>query len=383
MGERIYGFLCELRRRKVYRVAGGYGVVAWLLIQIAATTFPALELPHWMVRSVIVLLLAGFPLALALAWAFDVGPHGFERSAPAPPAEDCPPALVPRRQNVVLLIAIGIFVSALAGYFLWPRGAHRPADKSIAILPFENFSDDKANEHFADGIQDDVLTTLAKISDLKVISRTSVTQYKGQAHNIKEIGRALEVGAVLEGSVRREGQRVRVNVQLINAATDEHIWAEVYERDVTDVFALQSALAQEIGTQLRAKLSPNEKAQMTAKPTQNTDAYLLAVQAHELFDRPDRRHDDVFAAEKLYERAIEIDPTFALAQARLSELESWSYYAIESAPERAQKARAAANQAQRLQPDLPETHLALGLVAYYVDRNYEAALSELAAARDG
>ncbi len=381
-GNPIYGFFCELRRRKVYRVAAGYAVIAWLLIQVTATTFPALQFPPWALRAVIVCLLAGFPIVLVLAWAFDVGPHGFEKTPALPASEDCPPALLPKRRNVYVLAAIGLFVALLAALLLWPRSGGRTA-KSIAVLPFENFSDDKENEHFADGMQDDVLTMLAKIGDLKVISRTSVMAYKGQPHNIKEIGRALGVGAILEGSVRREGRRVRVNVQLIEAATDHHLWAEIYERDLTDIFAIQSALSQEIASQLKAKLSAGEKAQIGAKPTENSEAYLLSVQAHELFSRPDRRHDDVAAAEALYERAIGIDPSFALAHARLSQLESWSYYAIESVPARAEKARNAAVEAQRLQPDLAETHLALGLVAYYIEHDYRHALAELDVARAG
>ena len=381
MNARLYGFFCELRRRKVYRTAAAYAVVSWVLVQVAATIFPALELPTWALRAVILVLLGAFPVVLILAWAFDIGPHGFEKTAPAAePVESCPPALAPRRRNVYLLAVIGIVLAAAAGFFLLPRASATKIEKSIAVLPFDNFSDDKENEHFADGIQDDVLTSLAKIGDLKVISRTSVMSYKGQAHNMKEIGRALNVGALLEGSVRRVGNRVRVNVQLINAATDEHLWAEIYERDLTDVFAIQNALAQEIAAQLKAKLSPGEKAQIETKPTQNDAAYLLSIQAHELFSRPDRRHEDVAQAETLYETAIQLDPSFALAHARLSQLESWMYYGVESVPARAEKARHAAEEARRLNADLPETHFAVGLVHYYIEHDYDLALSELATA---
>lgn len=377
------GFFCELKRRKVYRVAAAYAVVSWLLIQVTATIFPALDLPNWALRFVILALLAGFPIALVLSWAFDVGPHGLEKTAPPVPAEECPPALRPRRRNVYLLGFVGLVIAAAAGFILLPRMSGAKVEKSIAVLPFDNFSQEKENEYFADGIQDDVLTSLAKIGDLKVISRTSVMTYKGKTHNMKEIGRALGVSAVLEGSVSRAGNRVKVNVQLIQAATDQHLWAETYERDLTDVFAIQNALAQEIATQLNAKLSPGEKSRINTKPTQNGEAYLLSIQAHELFSRPDRRHDDVAHAELLYETAIGLDPSFALAHARLAQLESWYYYAIEAAPLRRDKARAAANAARRLQPDLPETHQALGLVYYYIERDYDRALKELATARSG
>ena len=382
MNTRLNGFLCELRRRKVYRVAAGYAVVGWLLIQIAATIFPAIELPAWVLRTVIIAILAGFPIALVLAWAFDIGPHGFGKTAPPRPVEDCPPALRPRRRNIYMLAGVGAIAAATAGFFLLPAAkTNAKVAKSIAVLPFENFSDDKENAHFADGIQDDVLTSLAKIGDLKVISRTSVMQYKGHAHSVREIGRSLGVGAILEGSVRREGNRVRVNVQLINAATDEHMWAEVYERDLTDVFAIQSALAQEIAGQLKAKLSPDEKARMDVKPTQNSDAYLLFVQARAIAtgSNTEERKNAI----PLFEKAIAMDPSFALAYAQLSWLESWLYFSIDPAPERLTKARAAANEAIRLQPDLPEARLALGYCYYYGERDYERALQEFGLARRG
>lgn len=380
---RLYGFFCELRRRKVYRVAAGYGFVGWLVIQFAVTVLPALTLPAWSARLVIVLVLAGFPIALILAWAFDVGPGGITRTPDPKPAEACPPALPGRRRNMITLALVGLLISGLAGYFILARGSSRKMEKSIAVLPFANFSDDQANAYFADGIQDDVLTNLAKISALKVISRTSVMPYRGQTHNIREIGKALNVATVLEGSVRREGKRVRINVQLIDATNDHHLWAQVYDRELTDMFAVQSELAREIARALKATLAPAEQERIDRKPTENGDAYLLYQEAHEIFSRPDRHHDDVARVEALYEKAIALDPDFALAQARLSHVESWMFYAIEPLPTRAQKARAAAEEALRLQPDLPESHLAMGYVHYYVNHDYDSALEELATARAG
>jgi TolB-like protein/Flp pilus assembly protein TadD len=380
---RLYGFFCELRRRKVYRVAAGYGVVGWLIIQFATTVLPALTLPAWSARLVIVLVLAGFPIALILAWAFDVGSGGITRTPELKPAEECPPALPGRRRNMITLALIGLVISAIIGYFVLARGSSRKMEPSIAVLPFANFSDDQANAYFADGIQDDVLTNLAKISALKVISRTSVLPYRGQTHNIREIGKALNVATVLEGSVRREGKRVRINVQLIDASNDHHLWAQIYDRELTDMFAVQSELAREIARALKATLAPAEQERLDRKPTENGDAYLLYQEAHEIFSRPDRHHDDLARVEGLYEKAIALDPNFALAQARLSHLESWMFYAIEPLPARAQKARAAADEALRLQPDLPESHLAMGYVHYYVDHDYDSALGELAIARGG
>jgi TolB-like protein/Flp pilus assembly protein TadD len=375
---RLYGFFCELRRRKVWRVAAGYGVVGWLIIQFATTVLPVLTLPLWTARLVIILVLAGFPIALILAWAFDVTAHGIEKTPDTP--VDCPPSFPTRRRNIIPLAVFGLVIAAVAGYFLIPRASARRLEKSIAVLPFDNFSADQENAYFADGIQDDILTNLARIGDLKVISRTSVMSYRGQTHNVREIGKALNVGTILEGSVRREGKRVRINVQLIDASTDKHMWAQVYDRELTDVFAIQSELAREIASALKATLSPGEQERIEKKPTQNGDAYLLCVEAHEIFNRPDRHHDDLARVESLYEQAIQLDPSFALAQGRLSHLESWSYYAIEPVVSRAQKARTAADEAFRLQPDLPETHLALGYVHYYVDRDYDRALHEFAIA---
>src|SRR5216110_2828297 len=270
------GFFEELQRRKVYRVAAAYIIAAGFIIQMGSAIFPAWELPNWTFRLVVVLLLIGFPIALILAWAFDVTPQGI-RATKGTAAE------THLRRNMVILVATGVIVSAAAGFLLLPRAVARKVDKSIAVLPFENLSDEKENAYFADGMQDDILTNLAKIGDLKVISSMSVMSYRGDAvRNAREIGKALGVATLLEGSVRRIGNRVRVNVQLIDASNDEHIWAEDYDRDLTDVFAIQTDLAQKIASALQAKLSPNEKEQLERKPTENGEAYLAFVQAHNL-----------------------------------------------------------------------------------------------------
>lgn len=327
----------------------------------------------------IVLILAGFPITLILAWAFDVTPTGIERT---PKEETAAQAASPRlRRNVILLIAAGIVVSIAAGFLVLPHATARKIEKSIAVLPFQNLSEEKQNAFFADGIQDDILTNLAKIGDLKVISRTSVMSYRDKPPSVREIGKALGVSAVLEGSVRKEKNRVRVNVQLINAANDDHIWAEEYDRDLTDVFVIQSDLAQKIAQQLQAKLSPNEKAQLTRKPTENAEAYLAFVQAHNLFVRED--YAKLQQAEQLFERALQLDPNFALAAAGLSQLQSWIYHANDPVPARRERARTLAQRALELQPDLPEGHLALGFSYYYGDGNFETAEKEFAIAQKG
>jgi TolB-like protein/Flp pilus assembly protein TadD len=368
-------FFEELQRRKVYRVAAAYIIAAGFIIQIGSAVFPAWALPNWTLRLVIVLLLVGFPIALILAWAYDITPQGI-RATPAPRTH--------RRRNLVMLIAIGVIGSAVAGFFLFPRASRRHVEKSIAVLPFQNLSDEKENAYFADGMQDDILTNLSKIGDLKVISRMSVMSYRGDAvRNAREIGKALGVATLLEGSVRRIGNRVRVNVQLINANNDEHIWAEDYDRDLTDVFAIQTDLAQKIAFALQAKLSANEKARLDRRPTQDLDAYLLYVQAHDYANRPDRFRETSLKAEELFERAIKLDPKFAAAFAGLSMAQSWLYHSFEPTPARREKARLNANESLRLQPNLPEGHLALGFSYYYGDRDYERALAEFEIAKRG
>jgi TolB-like protein/Flp pilus assembly protein TadD len=376
------GFFEELKRRKVYRVAAAYIIAGGFIIQIASAVFPAWELPNWSQRLLIVLILAGFPIALIFAWIFDITPSGLERTSKVEAQTQAPPSH--RRRNLILLAAAGLVISFAAGFFVLPRASARKIDKSIAVLPFENLSDAKENAYFADGIQDDILTNLSRIGDLKVISRTSVMSYRGKPTTVREIGKTLGVSTILEGSVRREGNRVRVTVQLINAINDEHIWGNNYDRELIDVFAIQTDLAHEIADALQAKLSPIEKEQIGRKPTQNADAYLLYVQAHDIFNRTDRLRDDIVKVEGLYEEAVKKDPTFALAFAGLGMVENWMYHSFDPTPARRDKAKAAVDSAIRLRPDLPEARLALGFFYYYCDRDdqhYQRALDEFGVAQ--
>jgi TolB-like protein/Tfp pilus assembly protein PilF len=373
----VSGFFDELKRRKVYRVAVAYVIAAGGIIQLASAVFPAWELPNWALRLTVVLLLIGFPLALVLAWAFDVTPQGIR----ATPVAGAGTETSHRRRNVLLLVGLGLLVSAVAGFFLLPRANATRMEKSIAVLPFANLSDDKENAYFADGIQDDILTSLAKIGDLKVISRTSVMAYRGKPASVRDIGKTLGASAILEGSVRREGDRVRVNVQLINAQTDEHIWAEDYDRKLTDVFAIQSDLAREIAEKLHASLSPSDMERMTKRPTENGEAYLAYVQARNLFEPED--YEKIKQGEQLYQRALDLDPGFALAMADFSRLQSFIYHVYDSVPARRERARTLAERALQLQPNLPEGHLALGFCHYYGENDFEAAEKEFTLAQKG
>ncbi len=357
-------FFAELKRRKVYRVAVAYAVVSWLLIQIATQTFPFFEIPTWTVRLVIVLLALGFPIALLLAWAFDLTPEGIKRTGDLDEAE------LPVSRGVPKLIRT--------------TPVAPPPEKSIAVLPFENFSDDIQNAYFADGIQDDILSSLAKVADLKVTSRTSVRQFKAGTRDLREIGEALGVAYILEGSVRRESNRVRINAQLIDARTDQHVWNETYDREITDLFELQSELARRITFALRANLSPREKAGLQIHSTADMAAYELFLRARDFFrwsGSGDPRENGEQAL-RLLDEALERDPQFALAHCLASRVHGELYwFGYDRSRERLTQVKLEADAALRLQSDLGDARLALAYYYYYGYRDYELARTEIAIAQ--
>src|SRR4029077_2367528 len=276
--------------------------------------------------------------------------------------------------TVVAAVGAAFWLQSRRGEFATASSGE--LQKSIAVLPLENLSEDKADAFFADGIQDDVLTSLSKISDLKVISRTSVMQYRGAKRNLRDIGHALGVGNILEGSVRRVGNRVLVNVQLIDAIHDRHLWSERYDRTLTNSIGLQGELATEIAHSLRARLNPEEKGRLASKPTNNPEAYVLYLQAREKERTALSSYEDSIAVDALYDRAVALDPQFASAMARQSLWNSGMYMESRS-QERKNKAQTLAVQALRVAPDLPEAHMALGEWFRMTERNYDAALKEL------
>jgi TolB-like protein/Flp pilus assembly protein TadD len=369
------GFFSELRRRNIFRVAAAYAIVSWLIVQIATSTFPVLEIPSWCVRLVIVLVVLGFPVAMLLAWAYELTPEGLKRTEDIAPTEAARRP-VTQRLNVTIISVLTCALVFLIYQRYYPSSSSSP-EKSIAVLPFENFSDDKENAFFADGIQDDILTSLAKIRDLKVISRTSVMPYRGATkNNLPQIAQTLGVVNVLEGSVRRVGNQVVVSVQLIDARTDRHLWAKRYDRRLADTLGLQGELASEIATELRATLSPEEKGRVETKPTENPDAYVLYLKARGYETNPDRLFEDLTLAERLYSEALQHDPSFAIAHARLSATLARIYHWFDPTEERKTRIRTSANKALALKPDLGEGHLALGLYYYWTESNYEKALEE-------
>ena len=373
-----HNFFAELKRRNVYKVAVAYAAVGWLVIQIATSTFPVLQIPTWAMRLVIVLVLLGFPIALVLAWAFELTPDGIKRT------QDGEGASVKSGGRRGWIVVAMIALAAGAWWFIgkplpflkhdYARQDGEAPAKSIAVLPFASLSEDKANAYFSEGIQDEILTRLAQIRDLKVISRTSTLRYKSAPENLLEIAKQLGVAHVLEGSVQKFGDRVRINVQLINARTDTHLWAETYDRTLTDVFAVESEVSQRVADSLRARLTGVEKATLASKPTEDAmayDAYLrgLAVVAS------NRESVEAYTgAAEYFDTAVRIDPKFAQAWARASVAHSRMYWAgYDRSPARVEKAKLAAEKARELEPNAGETFLARGYYEYMISRDYDAA----------
>src|SRR2546430_7405401 len=345
-------FLTELKRRKVYRVAVAYAIVAWLLIQAASILFPTFEAPLWVMKVFVSAVILGFPVALILAWAFELTPEGIRRSEEIPPRE--PETSKTGSRWTAIIVAAAVLAAALFAFQFartrkvataeLPKQTAPAAtlDKSVAVLPFENLSSDKENAFFAQGIQDEIITTLSRISGLRVISRTSTAHYNSAPENLAEIAQQLHVSHVLEGSVQKAGDQVHINVQLIQAETDAHLWAQSYDRELIDIFSVEGEVAKRIADALRATLSPQEKVRVETKPTDNTDAYVLYLQGREYQTRPDNFLQDFRTAAQLFEQAIALDPNFALAHARLSAATSQIYHWFEPTAARKQKARAEA-----------------------------------------
>jgi TolB-like protein/Flp pilus assembly protein TadD len=394
-------FFTELKRRNVYKVAVAYAVVAWLLIQIATQVFPFFEIPGWGVRLVVLFIAIGFPIALILAWAFELTPEGIKRAEDVTPNESITHRTGRKLTALIALVAVialGLFLLQLSRRkaAVAPKNpasapvseavARATGEKSIAVLPFENFSEDKGFAFFADGVQDEILTDLAKIADLKVISRTSVMRYKSSTdRDLRQIAQQLGVAHVLEGSVQRSANRVRVSAQLIDARNDTHVWAEKYDRELADVFAIQSEIAQTIADQLQAKLSPKEKSAISDRPTSDLAAYDLYLRAKELTFTdigPNRQKESAFEAVQLLNQAVARDPTFLLAYCQLAYEHDRIYFTnIDRTETRLALAETNVRAAVHLQPDSGETHLAQAIHFYWGYRDYDGARRELAKAQ--
>jgi TolB-like protein len=380
-------FFGELKRRNVYKVAVAYIVGGWALSQGIAQVFPVFDVPNWIIRLLVVLIIIGFPIALIFAWSFEITPEGVKR---AEDVDVTKPHTIhgPWIYIVVAGAAVSIALFFLGRYTAPNQIMSGDENKSIAVLPFATLSDDRNDVYFADGVQDQILTNLARVSDLKVISHTSVRQYKtGAERNMREIGKQLGVAYIMEGSVQRARDRLRINAELIDARTDSHIWAETYDRTAADLFAIQSELAQSIATQLKAKLSPQQKAEIEEKPTQDLDAFELYLQAKTIIDSYINATDvraALLQAVKSLDEAIKRDPNFVSAycySARANNL--LFFFDLDPTPERISLAEAAVNNALRLRPDSAEAHFARADYLFRCLRDYDRALEELGIARPG
>ena len=379
-------FLVELKRRNVYRAAVAYGVAAWFLTQLTTQVFPFFEIPNSAVRFVVIALAVGFPIAMLLAWIYEFTPEGIVRT------EDLDPVharSVQRATGRILdFIIIGVLLLVIAMLIVGRLPFYRQtgesiSQKSIAVLPFENLSEDKANAYFAEGIQDEILTRLSKIADLKVISRTSTQHYKSTPENVPEIARQLGVAHILEGRVQKSGDVVRVNVQLIKAANDSHLWADTFDRKLTDLLSVESEVAKAIAEQLRVHLTGREEQVIAAKPTDNPDAYDAYLRGLAYNVKTAYTPANALGAQKYLREAVRLDPKFALGWALLSIADARGYITQSLQPTVAlcEETRHAAETALALQPDLGEALLATGNYYYACLKDYDTAVRYFEQAR--
>ena len=366
-------FFQELKQRRVVRVAIGYAIAAWLIVQIASTVLPTFHVPEWVLQALIVVVALGFPAALVLAWAFDVTPSGIQKTA-----DGVGETSSRNRRYGWILASVGLVIATIAIGTSWRWHSKTEAssryaapqkpvseetsksvpDKSIAVLPFDNLSHDPENAYFSEGIQDEILTRLAKITELKVISRTSTQRFKSAPGDLRQIAQQLGVTNVLEGSVQKAGDQVRVNVQLINAITDAHLWAETYDRKLTDIFAVESEIAKTVAETLQAKLTGSAERVLASRPTANPEAHQLYLKGRYFWNK--RSGANLQKAIDYFEQAIEKDPGYALAYTGLADAHALvPEYARTPAKEDMPKALAAARKAIELDDSLSEAHTSL------------------------
>ena len=373
---KLGSFFAELKRRNVYKVAVAYAVVGWLLIQVATQVFPFFEIPNWGVRLAVLLIVVGFPIALVIAWAFELTPGGIKRTEEA---DRVYPSGSRGRAWIYVVISAGLLSGGLffLGRYTAPNEnkiGNVPA-KSIAVLPFENLSRDPDNAYFAEGIQDEILTRLAKVADLKVISHTSTQRYKSSPNDLPQIAKELGVANILEGSVQKSQDQVRVNVQLINAATDAHLWADSFDRKLIDIFAVESEIAAKVADILKAKLTGAEQHAISMQPTRNTEAYQLYLKGRYFWNK--RTGPDLQKAIDYFKQAIEKDPSYALAYVGLGD----SYILLSgfgAAPPQNSfpLAEAAAKKALEIDDNLAEAHTTLGFILCVHHLNFADSIRE-------
>ncbi len=382
-------FFSELRRRNVYKVAVAYAVVAWLLIQAASILFPTFDAPPWVMKVFVAVVVLGFVPALIFAWAFEITPEGIKRESEVEPAQSITHHT--GRKLIAITAVLAVIAAGLLVYRLRPRDRSEPreakataqrgsppppiSDKSIAVLPFDNLSHDADNAYFAEGIQDEILTRLAKVADLKVISRTSTQRFKSSPDDLPAIAKQLGVSHILEGSVQKSGDAVRVNVQLINALSDAHLWAEIYDRKLIDIFAVESDIAKTISDTLQAKLTGTQAQAIAKKPTADPEAHEHYLKGRYFWNK--RTGGDLLRAAEEFKAAIAKDPHYALAYAGLADSYVLMPAYAAAPPEPAMpQAKAAALKALELDDTLAEAHTSLAMAVFAYDLDFQRSAAE-------
>jgi TolB-like protein len=379
-------FFAELKRRNVYKVAVAYAVVGWLVMQIAATVVPALHLPDGITTAVVVLTLLGFPIALVIAWAFEMTPDGMKRTENVSPNEAIPQWS--GRKFAAVIVSIALLAAALFVFQMLrsksissePQAASTVSEKSIAVLPFLNESGDPSDEYFSDGLSEELIAALAQIRELKVIGRSSSFRFKGKNEESKIIGEKLGVSTLLEGTVRKQADHVRIVAELINAADGRELWSRTFNRALKDIFAVQEEIAEAVAGSLELTLLGREDKSARNASTQSVEAHNAYLQGHFYFAR--RNLEDYRKAVGFFDEAIRLDPDYALAYAERSE--AWTFIgdlSNEKQKEAWATARSDAEKAVGIGPRLSEAHAALGWVRFFVEWKFGEGLAELRRAR--
>jgi TolB-like protein len=376
-------FFAELKRRHVYRVAIAYAVVAWLLIQIATQVFPFFEIPNWAVRLVVLVIVLGFPIALIIAWAFEMAPQGIKRAENILPTEYNPHWSV--RKFAALIVTIAMFATGLLmfqlvrskSHFLAPiTVAAKPSQKSIAVLPLLNESGDPGDEYFSDGLSEELIAGLAQIKELKVIGRSSSFRFRDKKGDSKSIGEKLGVSTLLEGTVRKQGNQVRIVAELINAADGRELWSRTFDRELKDIFAVQAEIAKAVATSLELTLLGTDDRAAKNASTNSVEAHNAYLQGHFYFER--RNLEDYRKSVAFFEQATRLDSDYALAYAERSE--AWTFIGDLTSEKQKEAWAAAASDAAKavaIDPDLAEAHAALGWVRFFTEWNFAEGLAEL------
>ncbi len=377
----LKNFFVELKRRNVYKVAVAYAVIAWLVIQAASIFLPAFNAPQWAMQIVILILVVGFPIALVFSWAFEITPEGIKRESEVQADES-----ITRKTGRKIVAITGVLAVIAAGLLVFQfvrarstsplsTNASSIANKSIAVLPFDNLSGDPQNAYFSEGVQDEILTRLAKIAELKVISRTSTQRFKSAPNDLRQIAQQLGVANILEGSVQKANDQVRVNVQLVNALTDAHLWAETYDRKLTDIFAVETEIAKTVADVLQAKLTGSEQHVIAARPTANTEAHQLYLKGRFFWNK--RTGNDLKKSIDYFEQAITADPNYALAYAGVADAYVWlPGYTAGTPRDCYPKATAAAKKALELDDTLAEARTSLALAIWLYNFDASQAIRE-------